>query len=252
MPAIHEPGDVFCRGQRSRERRRGKAVKYGLRPDMCSAGNGHPYRRNRASRGKLVKDVTGYNMIGLMVGSEGTLGIFTKVTLKLLPLPKANVDLLVLFKTPRRQSLRFPKSCPAGRPYGHRVHGPILFHHLLPVPQRDDSLPSGRAMLLITVDGWIRCRWSGNTKRWEKCAWPPGPSKCTWPTTTPLRTDLESPPEYRRGFQGLFSHQSLEDIVVPTAQIAKMVSGLIDLSKKWGCPIPCYVTPAMETFMPRR
>jgi glycolate oxidase len=41
-------------------------------------------------------------------------------------------------------------------------------------------------------------------------------------------------------FKVFSPHQSLEDIVVPTAQIARMVSGLIDLSKKWGCPIPCY------------
>ena len=33
--------------------------------------------------GKLIKDVTGYNMIQLMTGSEGTLGIFTKIILKL-------------------------------------------------------------------------------------------------------------------------------------------------------------------------
>jgi len=52
--------------------------------------------------GKRVKDVTGYDLLHLMVGSEGTLGIFTKVTLKLLPLPKAKVDLLCSSKAHRR------------------------------------------------------------------------------------------------------------------------------------------------------
>ena len=47
--------------------------------------------------GKRVKDVTGYNLVQLMVGSEGTLGIFTKIIIKLLPLPTAKIDLLALF-----------------------------------------------------------------------------------------------------------------------------------------------------------
>ena len=47
--------------------------------------------------GKLVKDVSGLNLLQLMVGSEGILGIFSKIILKLLPLPKTNVDLLCLF-----------------------------------------------------------------------------------------------------------------------------------------------------------
>ncbi|MFA5729602.1 MAG: FAD-binding oxidoreductase, partial [Candidatus Neomarinimicrobiota bacterium] len=48
--------------------------------------------------GKRVKDVVGYDLIHLMVGSEGTLGIFTKIFIKLLPLPVKKVNLLVLFK----------------------------------------------------------------------------------------------------------------------------------------------------------
>lgn len=44
-----------------------------------------------------LKNSTGYNLTQLMVGSEGTLGIITKAVLKLLPLPKHNLLMLVPF-----------------------------------------------------------------------------------------------------------------------------------------------------------
>lgn len=46
---------------------------------------------------KCVKDVAGYSMKDLFVGSEGTLGILTKVLLKLVPRPKARRTLLASF-----------------------------------------------------------------------------------------------------------------------------------------------------------
>ncbi|MDF2944172.1 MAG: 2-hydroxy-acid oxidase [Herbinix sp.] len=47
--------------------------------------------------GKVVKNSTGYAMKDLMVGSEGTLGIITKAILKLIPLPKKAISLLIPF-----------------------------------------------------------------------------------------------------------------------------------------------------------
>ena len=47
--------------------------------------------------GKNVKTSSGYSLIDLMVGSEGTLGILTKLTVKLIPEPKENVSLLMPF-----------------------------------------------------------------------------------------------------------------------------------------------------------
>lgn len=46
---------------------------------------------------KCVKDVAGYSMKDLFIGSEGTLGIITKVLLKLLPRPKAKKTLLATY-----------------------------------------------------------------------------------------------------------------------------------------------------------
>ncbi|MEO0184533.1 MAG: FAD-linked oxidase C-terminal domain-containing protein [candidate division WOR-3 bacterium] len=49
--------------------------------------------------GKLLKNVTGYDMINLIIGSEGTLGIVTEATIKILTIPEIIVDLYVPFKT---------------------------------------------------------------------------------------------------------------------------------------------------------
>lgn len=47
--------------------------------------------------GKLLKNVTGYDIVDLIVGSEGTLAIVTEATLKVVPLPNIIIDLLVPF-----------------------------------------------------------------------------------------------------------------------------------------------------------
>lgn len=50
---------------------------------------------------KTLKSVTGYDITRLFVGSEGTLGVFTQITVKLIPLPEKIETLLAFFATPR-------------------------------------------------------------------------------------------------------------------------------------------------------
>jgi len=50
---------------------------------------------------QTIKGVVGYDLTKLMVGSEGTLGIVTKIILKLLPLPEATKTMLAVFSDMR-------------------------------------------------------------------------------------------------------------------------------------------------------
>jgi len=49
--------------------------------------------------GKAIKNVTGYDLKSLFIGSEGTLGIITKAMLKLISLPKKRGTLLLMFRS---------------------------------------------------------------------------------------------------------------------------------------------------------
>jgi glycolate oxidase len=53
------------------------------------------------SKGKLLKNNAGYDLMQLLIGSEGTLGVITEVSLKLYPEPKANGTLIVAFNDRR-------------------------------------------------------------------------------------------------------------------------------------------------------
>ena len=76
----------------------GKAVKYGVTSRYVTGlevvlASGEVLRLG----GKLRKDVTGYDLIHLLAGSEGTLAVITEITLSLLPVPRRRAVLLASF-----------------------------------------------------------------------------------------------------------------------------------------------------------
>ena len=222
----------------------GKAVKYGVTGRyVVGLEVVSPTGEVMTLGGKLVKDVTGYNLIQLMVGSEGTLGIFTKIILKLLPLPKASVDLLCLFPATEQAIAAVPRIVsrsgivPTAIEYMDRSAVRTACEYL------NETLPyeDCGAMLLITVDGSDAAQVERDYETIGEQCLTAGATEVyvadNATTSTRVWNVRSNIPE---AFALLSSHQNNEDLVVPIAAIPALVVGMGKLAEKYGIPIPAY------------
>ena len=193
--------------------------------------------------GKLVKDVSGYNLRMLMVGSEGTLGIITKVIIKLLPLPKAKVDLLALFPDVQTAISVVPKIMTQGGiiPTAIEFMDQLSVHTSCDYLNEHIPYRQAGAMLLIEVDGADEevvekeydtignlCMDSGAQEVYV------ADNYTTQERLWSVRRNIAE------AFKVVSPHQSLEDIVVPTAQIPDIMPQIQRISEKYDVKIPSY------------
>ncbi|MBR5415577.1 MAG: FAD-binding protein [Thermoguttaceae bacterium] len=222
----------------------GKAVKYGVTSRyVLGLETVLPDGRVLNLGGKLLKDVTGYNLIPLMTGSEGTLGVFTKIILKVIPRPRFQHDLLALFST-RDQAVAAVPAMITGSGIT-----PVSIEFMDGEAFRqgcrwlNDPLPLGSAgaILLVSVDGNApealadQCEALGVYLRRE------GAEEIYVADT---KAESERIWKIRRSipeaFSQLYPRQSGEDIVVPCASIPDVVAKCGELARKYGVAIPCY------------
>ncbi|MBS3902129.1 MAG: FAD-binding protein [Dethiobacter sp.] len=221
----------------------GKAVKYGVTGRyIMGLELVTPKGEIVQLGGKLTKDVTGYDLKQLIVGSEGTLGIVTSATIKLTGLPTAKSNLLVLYKTPKDAIDTVPVIMSRGT-----IPTSIEFMDKLSVQTSCDylneSLPyqEAGAMLLIEVDGI-------NQEQVELSAEGIGDLCMENGAIEVYVADNYTTQEriwnVRRNIAEAFKVvspvQSLEDIVVPIAAIPDIIPELEQISEKYDIKIPCY------------
>jgi glycolate oxidase subunit GlcD len=93
-------GSCFIGGNISENSGGPKAVKYGVVKDyVLNLEMVLPTGEIIWTGANVLKNATGYNLTQLIVGSEGTLGIVTKIVLRLIPLPKYELLMLVPFNS---------------------------------------------------------------------------------------------------------------------------------------------------------
>lgn len=93
-------GSCFLGGNVAESSGGPKCVKYGTTKDyILNLEVVLPTGEIIITGANTLKNSTGYNLTQLMVGSEGTLGIVTKIFVKLIPLPKYDLLMLIPFKS---------------------------------------------------------------------------------------------------------------------------------------------------------
>ncbi len=222
----------------------GKAVKYGVTGRyIMGLELVTPTGEIITLGGKRVKDVTGYDLKQLIVGSEGTLGIVTKAIIKLLPKPSEIVDLLVLFEDVKTAIKMVPEIMTTGGiiPTG------IEFMDKLSVKTSceylNEHLPYQQAgsMLLIEVDGNKEKQVMEDAETIGELCQKNGAIEVYVADNHTTRERVWS---VRRNIAEAFKvvspHQSLEDIVVPISNIPDLIPELEIIGNKYDIQIPCY------------
>jgi len=222
----------------------GKAIKYGVTERyIMGLEVVTPTGEIINMGGKRVKDVTGYNLKQLMVGSEGTLGIITKIIIKLLPLPKVKVDLLALFPDARSAIAVVPKIMTAGGVIPTAVEFMDQLSVRASCDYLNEHLPYQKAgaMLLIEVDGNYEEVVQRDYDAVGELCFKNGAIEVYVADNYTTQERIWS---VRRNIAEAFKvvspHQSLEDVVVPTASIPDLIPELERISKKFKVQVPCY------------
>jgi glycolate oxidase len=222
----------------------GKAIKYGVTGRYVTGlefvtPTGEIVRLG----GKRVKDVTGYDLIGLLVGSEGTLGIFTEITLRLLPLPRASVDLLVLFGTVDEAIAAVPQVMTGGGVIPTAIEFMDQRSVQAACEYLNETLPyeDAGAMLLVTLDGSAPAQVAADYEAvGERCLSAGAMEVYVADNATTSERVWKMRRNIGEAFNLVSRDQCGEDIVVPIARIADLVSTIRDLEKRHDVLMPTF------------
>jgi len=193
--------------------------------------------------GKLVKDVTGYDLKQLIIGSEGTLGIVTKAIIKLIPLPTAKVDLLVLFKDVKSAIKMVPKIMTEEKIIPTSIEFMDKPSVQASCKYLNEHLPYQKsgAMLIIEIDGNREDLVNDDSETiGELCLANSAIEVYVADNCTTQERIWSVRRNIAEAFMVLSPHQSLEDIVVPISAIPDLMPELDRISKKYNIKIPCY------------
>jgi glycolate oxidase len=221
----------------------GKAVKYGVTGRyVMGLTLVTPLGEIVELGGKVVKDVSGYDLKSLIIGSEGTLGIVTQAIIRLIGYPSSKSDLLSLFKKAKDAIDLVPEILSKGI-----TPTSIEFMDKLSIEASckylNESLPyeDCGAMLLIEVDGTNPEQVEADLIEIGKLCENRGALEVY---VAEDRNNIERIWNVRRNIAEAFKVfspvQSLEDIVVPISRIAQMIPELERLGKQYQMQIPCY------------
>lgn len=189
-----------------------------------------------------LKFSSGYNLTQLMIGSEGTLGIVTKIVVKLIPKPKENVLMLASFKTNEAACEAVSRIFMAGQtPSSLEFMERKGVEWVIKYDQIAFTLVDGiEAFLLIEVNGdsmdelFVQCEQINIVLEENDCqdvllADTSAQKEALWNMRRTMAVSVKSNSVYKE-----------EDTVVPRAELPKLIKGIKEIGARYGFESVCY------------
>ena len=236
-------GSSFLGGNLAENSGGPKALKYGVTKDyVLNLEVVLPTGEMIWTGANVLKNSTGYDLTSLMIGSEGTLGIITKIVFKLIPLPTKDITMLVPFKSAEKAceavSAIFMKGItPSALEFIERdAIDWTLKYSDIKMDIKDDI----QAHLLIEVDGndlddlFTDCEKISNVLYDFECgeillAESKEQKDRLWRLRRMVGEAVKSNSIYKE-----------EDTVVPRAELAKLLTGVKKIGQEYGFKSVCY------------
>ncbi|MBK8556885.1 MAG: FAD-binding protein [Lewinellaceae bacterium] len=221
-----------------------KAVKYGVVKDhVLNLEVVLPSGEVIWTGANTLKNSTGYNLTQLMVGSEGTLGVITKIVLKLQPHPTHTLLMLAPFRSAESACAAVAAIfqagvVPSGLEFMERnaIDWAVRYVGETPVPIGPDDA----AHLLIEVDGfhpenlYADCETIGKVLENYDCG------EIFFADSEAQKTALW---QLRRNVGHAVKRNSIykeEDTVVPRAELPILLKGVKEIGARYGFESVCY------------
>lgn len=236
-------GSCFLGGNLAENAGGPKAVKYGTTKDyVLNCEVVLPTGEIIWTGANVLKNSTGYNLTQLIIGSEGTLGIITKIVFRLIPLPTQNLLMLVPFFSPE-------KACEAVSAVFRAGYTPSAMEFMerdaidFVMKFVDVKIPvkeAHQAHLLIEVDGHDLDTLFKDCEKISEVMYAHDCDEVMFADTAHQKSDLW---RMRRAVgEAVKSHSMYkeEDTVVPRAELPVLLKGVKEIGKKYGFKSVCY------------
>ena len=218
-----------------------RCLKYGVTRNYVTGlevvlANGEILRTG----GRVHKNKTGFNLIGLFVGSEGMLGVVTEIILRLLPLPPARATLSAAFAKMSQAAAVVQEIFAAGfLPSSLEIADSFTLEAAREKIGKA-IVPPGNAHLLVDLDGQEESVRS-EAEAIRQLLANKKPSALEMATG---EEDCENLWALRREFSNSLRATGLtklnEDVVVPRSRIVDLVEFAEKLHAEHGFPIACF------------
>jgi glycolate oxidase len=217
-----------------------RAFKYGVtRHYLCGLEVVWPSGEISRLGGKTIKNVTGYDLMQLICGSEGTLAVATEISLRLLPKPRLTADLMIPFPSIERAvaastAMLHQRVVPAAMEFMEKKAVQASEKFL----EKRAPFPEAEAHLLIQLDGNDREQIRREYEIVGEVALSHNALEVLVAEDRPTQDRIW---EIRRALSEALTQKSpireREDVVVPRARIPELFQAMSEIQSKRGVEI---------------